>query len=126
MKGLEQSTGRFGCRRRQWNRRPLEVQVERAELDVDVETERVRARFGDRLRVEAEEGRPDVDREGPLGRRRDADRHERGEDDQRPEQRSRQARSKRHASRKARVMPDRDSRPALIRQRKRPAESCRP
>ena len=115
MQGLEQSTWRFGCRRRQRNRRPLEMEMQRAELDVDVETERVRARFGERLRIEPEEGRPEADREGPVGRRGEANRHERGEDDQRPEQRSREARSKGHASRKARVMPDRDSRPALIR-----------
>ena len=86
-----------------------------AELDVDVEPQRVRARFSERLRVEAEEGRPDADREGAVGRRGEANRHERDEEDQGPEQRSREPRSKGHASRKARVMPNRDSRLVLIR-----------
>ena len=115
MPGLEQSAERFGCLRGERNRRPLEMEMQRAELDVDVQAERVRARFGDCLGVEAEEGRPEADRERSVGRRGEANRHEGSQDDQRPEQRPRQPRSEGHPSRKARVMPDRDSRPAMIR-----------
>ncbi len=79
------------------NRRPPKVHVERAQLDVDVDAERSSPGLGDRGWVHLEEHRSDVDREEPVGRRRQADRECRGEKHQRGHGRSRQAASQGHA-----------------------------
>ena len=79
------------------------------ELDVDVDPERVGARLGDRQRIEPEKGRPDADGERSVGRRRQADRDDRGDENQRRTERPREPGSKGHVPRKAKVMPERDS-----------------
>ena len=83
------------------------MQVQRPEGDVHVEPQGVGASFRNR-RVDAEEGRPDVDRKRAVWRRGESDGDERGEDDQRPDEGPSEPGSKGHASGTARGMPERD------------------